>query len=73
MPRKGDIPATRIRPKEELLFGLWHDGEDAEAELDGYDASQRNEIIEVLGDAPEDGLIQTVLLPDTDDEDENWG
>lgn len=70
MPGKGDIPATRFRPKEEVLFGLWHEGEDAEAGLEGYDSSQRAEILEALEGGPGDGMIQTVLLPDVEEADD---
>lgn len=73
MPGKGDIPATRNRPKEEVLFGLWHEGEGIEAGLDGYDLGQRNEIIEVMGDVPDgEELFESTLLPDLDEE-EDWG
>lgn len=71
MPGKGDIPATRMRPKEEVLFGFWNEGGDGEAGLDGYDVGQRNEILEAMGDAPGDGMIQTELLPDVED-DGDW-
>ncbi|RJF90334.1 hypothetical protein [Sphingomonas cavernae] len=74
MPGKGNIPATRSRPKEELLFGLWHEGNDAERGLDGYDTGQRDQIIEVMGDAPDgEELFHTALLPDIADEDEGPG
>ncbi len=44
---------------------------------DGYDESQRAEILETLGDGPGDGTIQTDLAPDLggaapgDDDDDN--
>lgn len=64
MAGKGDIPANRMRAREEKLFGLWHGGDDPEAGLEGYDSSQRAEILEALMDGPGNGTIQTGLFPD---------
>lgn len=63
MAGKGDIRAAR-RPREEQLFGLWQDGDGPNAGLDGYDSSQRAEILEVLLEGPDDGAIQIALIPD---------
>lgn len=47
--------------------GPGDDGFDEE----GYDESQRAEILEVTGDGPTDGTILTDLTPDTGDEDDD--
>lgn len=53
------------RPREEILIGLDTEAE-TRADLDGYDPSQRAEILEAMSDGPVDGLIQVELLPDED-------
>lgn len=40
-------------------------------EEEGYDESQRAEILEVTGDGPTDGLIMTDLTPDIADDDDD--
>lgn len=53
------------------MSGIQGPGDDGYDE-DGYDESQRAEILEATRDGPTDGLIQTDLLPDLgDDEDDD--
>jgi len=66
MPGRDDIPAIRMRSRQEMLIGLADDSDDESAELEGYDSSQRAEILEVMMDGPDNGDIQTGLFPDSD-------
>ncbi|MBB5684518.1 hypothetical protein [Sphingobium boeckii] len=59
-----DDPATRSRPKEEILIGLDIDADDADDGLEGYDPSQRAEILEATAKGPVRGDVQIGLVPD---------
>lgn len=64
-----DDPATHGRSKEEILIGLDLDEDDADDGLEGYDPSQRAEILEATANGPILNDVQIGLTPDAKNRD----